>query len=186
METEVVHLATAEQLTRLCSGDVDLGVIDYAAPAAPVQVQPLYTGERVAAVLPVGHRLTAQPAVRPGDLTRDTLVCSPRTANPAFHDALEAALAVAGHQFRRRRETRGVDPEDVLLAVAQGQGVAVSPLSTLRRAGELGAVLTGRPLDPPVHLPDTMLAWRADPPGALADAICAARAVARELYEFSS
>jgi DNA-binding transcriptional LysR family regulator len=82
----------------------------------------------------------------------------------------------------RRRETRGSHPHDVLFAVAQGQGLALVSYSILRNAGELGAMLRGRLLDPPVHLPDTQLAWPADRPNALADA---AQQVAADLYAFS-
>jgi LysR substrate binding domain len=124
-----------------------------------------------------------RPAIRPGDLAGETLLSPPRTANPAFHDVLDRALSAAGHRVRRRRETRGSHPHDVLFAVAQGQGVALGPPSILRSAGELGAMLSSRLLDPPVHLPDTQLAWRADPPSALADA---AQEVAAKLYAFST
>jgi hypothetical protein len=182
VETEVLHLDTAEQVARLRAGDLDLGVIDYVEPAPPLLMQPLYAGERVAVLLPPGHLLVARPAIRPGDLAGETLLRPPRTANPAFHDVLDRALSAAGHRVCRRHET-GSHPHDVLFAVAQGQGAALGPPSILRSAGELGAMLSSRPLDPPVHMPDTQLAWRADPPSALADA---AREVAAELYAFSS
>ena len=178
----MLHLETAEQVARLCAGDLDLGVIDYAEPAASLRMQPLYAGERVAVVLPPGHPLVARPAIRPGDLAGETLLSPPRTASPAFHDALDRALSAAGHRVSGRRETGGSHPHDVLFAVAQGHGLAVGPPSILRTAGERGHV-ERRLLDPPVHLPDTQLAWRADPPSALADA---AREVAAELYAFSS
>jgi DNA-binding transcriptional LysR family regulator len=183
VEAEVLHLDTAEQVARLRAGDLDLGVIDYAEPAPPLRMQPLYAGERVAVVLSPGHPLVARPAIRPGDLEAQTLLSPPRTANPAFHDVLDRALSAARHRVSRRRETRGSDPHDLLFAVAQGQGLALGPPSILRNAGELGAMLSCRLLDPPVHLPDTQLAWRADRPSALADA---AREVAAELYAFSS
>jgi DNA-binding transcriptional LysR family regulator len=183
VETEVLHLDTAEQVARLRAGDLDFGVIDYAEPAPLLRMQPLYAGERVAVVLPPGHPLAARPAIRPGDLAGETLLSPPRTANPAFHDVLDRALSGAGHRVRRRRETRGSHPHDVLFGVAQGQGVALGPPSILRSAGELGAMLSSCLLDPPVHLPDTQLAWRADPPSALAEA---AQEVAAELYAFSS
>ena len=179
----MLHLETAEQVARLGAGDLDLGVIDYAEPASPLLMQPLYSGERVAVLLPPGHLLMARPAIRPGDLAGETLLSTARTANPAFHDVLDTALSAVGHRVSRRRETRGSHPRDVLFAVAQGHGVALGPPSMLRNAGELGAMLSSRLLDPPVHMPDTRLAWRADPPSALADA---AREVAAELYAFSS
>jgi DNA-binding transcriptional LysR family regulator len=183
LETEVLHLETAEQVARLRAGDLDLGVIDYAEPAPSLRMQPLYAGERVAVMLPRGHPLVAREAIWPGDLLGETLLSPPRTANPAFHDALDRALSAAGHRLPRRHETRGSHPHDVLFAVAQGQGAALGPPSILRNAGELGAMLSSRLLDPAVRMPDTQLAWRADPPGALADA---AREVAAELYAFSS
>jgi len=124
----------------------------------------------------------ARPAIRPGDLAGETLLSPPRTANPAFHDVLDRALSAAGHRVSGRRETNGSHPHDVLFAVAQGQGLALGPPSILHNVGELGALLSSRLLDPPVHMPDTQLAWRADSPSALADS---AREVAAELYAFS-
>jgi DNA-binding transcriptional LysR family regulator len=183
VETEVLHLDTAEQVARLRAGDLDLGVIDYAEPAPPLRMQPLYAGERVAVVLSPGHPLAARPAIRPGDLAGETLLSPSRTANPAFHDVLDRALSGAGHRVRGWRETRGSDPHDVLFGVAQGQGVALGPSSILRSAGELGAILSSCLLDPPVHLPDIQLAWRADLPSALADV---AQEVAAKLYAFST
>jgi DNA-binding transcriptional LysR family regulator len=183
VETEVLHLETAEQVARLGAGDLDLGIIDYTEPAAPFRMQPLYAGEPVAVVLPPGHPLVARPAILPGDLAGETLLIPLRAANPAFHDVLDRALSAAGHRVSRRRETRGSHPHDVLFAVAQGQGLALGPRSIVGNAGELGAMLSCPPLDPPVHLPDTQLAWRADPPSTLAEA---ARQVAAELYAFSS
>jgi DNA-binding transcriptional LysR family regulator len=183
VETEVLHLDTPDQMARLRAGDLDLGIIDYTKPQPHLRMEPLYAGERVAVVLLPGHRLAARRAIRPGDLAGETLLSPPRTAKPAFHDVLDRALAAAGHRVSRRRETRGSHPHDVLFAVAEGQGLALGPRSILRNAGELGAMLSCRLLDPPVHLPDTQLAWRTDPPSALADA---ARQVAAELYGFSS
>jgi DNA-binding transcriptional LysR family regulator len=183
VETEVLHLDTAEQAARLRAGDLDLGVIDYVELAPPLRVRPLYAGERVAVVLPPGHPLAARAAIRPGDLAGETLLSPPRRANPAFHDMLDRALSAAGHRVSRRCEIRGSNPQDVLFAVAQGRGLVLRPRSILRNAGELGAVLSCRLLDPPVQLPDTQLAWRDDLASALADA---AAEVADELYAFSS
>jgi hypothetical protein len=135
--------------------------------------------------MPVGHRLAVQPAVLAGDLGAEILLCPPRATNPAFHDALTASLAAAGHRAAGLHELGDADPRDVLLAVAEGRGIAVAGQSALQHVGHLATLLTERLLEPPVHLPQTMLAWAAAS-SAPEGAIAAARAVARELYAHSA
>jgi hypothetical protein len=58
------------------------------------------------------------------------------------HDALIARVRDAGHAFRRVRECGGGDPRDVLMAVANGNGVALAPAPLLDTAGEIATIVT--------------------------------------------
>jgi hypothetical protein len=91
----------------------------------------------------------------------------------------------AGIDFRAVREYGEHDPRDVLLAVAEGRGVTLAPLSTMKVDGELATVLERVALEPVLRMPDTLLAWRSDPRHGVARLIDAARAAARELHASS-
>ena len=155
VETEVLHLETAEQVARLCAGDLDLGVIDYAKQAASLRMQPLYAGERVAVVLPPGHPLVARQAIRPGDLAGETLLSPPRTASPSFHDALDRALSAAGHRVQRPARDRRFAPARRAVRRRPGPRPRCRAALDPAHCGRAGAMLSCRLLDPPVHLPDT-------------------------------
>jgi DNA-binding transcriptional LysR family regulator len=73
----------------------------------------------------------------------------------------------------------------VLLAVAEGRGITLAPLSTLEIDVEFSAVLERVALSPLLRMPDTLLAWRSDPPPAVTRVIDAARAAARVLHASS-
>jgi hypothetical protein len=60
---------------------------------------PIFPGERLAAIVPIGHRLAQRPAVRPGDLRQQDLLTVPRRIDPAVHEALIARVRDAGHCF---------------------------------------------------------------------------------------
>ena len=109
----------------------------------------------------IGHRLARCPAVRPGDLRQEDLLTVPRRIDPAVHDALIARVRDAGHELRRVREWGGGDPRDILMAVAQGTGVALAPAPLLDTVGELATLVTPCPTDPPVRMAAIVLAWRA-------------------------
>jgi DNA-binding transcriptional LysR family regulator len=103
---------------------------------------PIFPGEPVAAIVPIGHRLAQCPVVMPRDLRQEELLTAPRRIDPAVHDALIARVRDAGHEFRRVREWGGGDPRDVLMAVAQGNGVALAPAPLLDTVGELATIVT--------------------------------------------
>jgi DNA-binding transcriptional LysR family regulator len=77
---------------------------------------------------------------------------------------LTSRIARAGYRFAEIRERGGDDPRDLLFAVAEGRGIAIGPLSLRTAAGDVGRLVTTRQLDPPQTMPDTLVAWRTDPP----------------------
>jgi DNA-binding transcriptional LysR family regulator len=171
----VAHLRSADQLARLRCGELELGLIHGGDVGSGIATEPVFTGERIVAVLPIGHRLAARGAIDHSDFARDTLLLTPRDADPALHDRL---ASVHGDRFHAVRETLGTDVRDLLLAVGDGFGVGLCPASMLVSIGELNRVVTTTTVEPPSYLPDTLLAWSTDPRvGAsdrVIDAACAA------------
>jgi DNA-binding transcriptional LysR family regulator len=182
LQLEVMRLRSAAQLERLHAGDLDLGIVHGIPIDDAIAVEPLFRGEPLTAILPVGHPLAGRPVVGVEDLRGQVLVTFRRAADAALHDDLMATVRGAGIDFRAVREYGEHDPRDVLLAVAEGRGVTLAPLSTMRVDGELSGVLERVALEPLLRMPDTLLAWRHDPRDAVARVIDAARAAARELH----
>jgi DNA-binding transcriptional LysR family regulator len=185
LELQVMRLRSAAQLERLRAGDLDLGIV-YGSRIDPgIASEPLFRGEPLTAILPVGHPLAGRPVVGVEDLRGEVLLTFPRAADPALHDDLMETIRGAGIDFRDVREYGEHDPRDVLLAVAEGRGVTLAPLSTMHVDGELSTVVERVALEPLLRMPDTLLAWRSDPPDAVARVIDAARSAARELHASS-
>jgi DNA-binding transcriptional LysR family regulator len=182
VDVEVAHLGPAEQVRQVQAGHLDLGLTHLPHADPGIEVEPVFRGEELVAILPLGHRLDAAPAVGPSDLRGENLLLRPRSAHPALHDRLIELLEAAGYRFAEVRETVGTDLRDVLFAVAEARGVTVAPSSALHGGAELGTLVATRPLRPPVSFPDTVLIWRArEVPAELAEVFHVAREIAREL-----
>jgi hypothetical protein len=185
LELQVMRLRSAAQLERLRAGDLDLGIVHGSRIDHGIAVEPVFRGEPLTAILPVGHPLAERPVVGAEDLRGEVLLTFPRAADPALYDELIDTIRGAGIDFRAVREYGEHDPRDILLAVAEGRGVTLAPLSTMRVDGELSTALERVALEPLLRMPDTLLAWRRDPRDAVARVIAAARAAARELHASS-
>jgi DNA-binding transcriptional LysR family regulator len=163
LEIELRHLPSAAQVRALQSGELDLGLLYGTGDLAGIESVPIFPGERLAAIVPIGHRLAPCPVVMPRDLRQEVLLTVPRRIDPAVHDAVIARVRDAGHEFRRMREWGGGDPCDVLMAVAHRNGVALAPAPLLDTVGEIATIVTPCPTDPPVRMPAIVLSWRAPP-----------------------
>jgi DNA-binding transcriptional LysR family regulator len=180
LQADVAHLPGLEQVSRLRSDELDLGIFHYAQDHDEIATEPLFEGEPLAAFLPVDHRLTGNGALRPEDLSEEVLVTFPRDVNPALHEWLLGQLDERGYRFAGVREANGADPRDSMLAVLEGLGVLLAPPS-VAAAGQAGALVERRPLEPPVAMPGIVVAWRANPPAHLLEALDALRDAARSL-----
>ena len=183
-EAEITHLPTLDQVRRLQRGELDLGIFHHAGEPYDIETEPLFAGEPLAALLPTSHRLSAKPALGPTDLEEEVLATFPREVNPRLHDGLLSMIRDAGYRFRGVREVGGPNRRDQMAAAALGLGVAIGPFSTLENV-EAEPMVVHRPLDPPLLMPDTVLAWRANPPRELGAVLAAAREVARGLRQAS-
>jgi hypothetical protein len=91
------------------------------------------------------------------------------------------ALESAGFRFAHIHECNP-DPRDFFLAVAGGVGLTIGPGSFLEMAHFVSPELIALPLDPPVAYPDTIVAWRADPPRIVEPLLASIREAAAELF----
>lgn len=185
LRAEVIHLLGLEQVGRLRTGDLDLGVFAHAEDYEGLDWVRLFPGEYLNAFVPESHELASKPVLTPGDFWCETLLTYPRSVNPAFYDDFARLLDDSGYRFARRHETN-TDPRDVFLAVASGLGVALAPASFEAMSLVVASELVSVPLDPPLKYPDTIVAWRADPPRQLAQRLGAIREVASELFRSTS
>jgi DNA-binding transcriptional LysR family regulator len=181
LRIELQHLPSAAQVRALRSGELDLGLLYGTGELDGIEAVPIFPGEQLTAIVPIGHRLAQRPAVTPRDLREEELLTVARRVDPAVHDALIARVRESGHEFRRVRELGGGDWRDVLMAVAHCNGVALVPVPLLARVGELATIVTPCPTDPPVRMPAIVLAWRAPANAAVSRLLAVALAAAREL-----
>ena len=168
LEAHVTHLAASEQVERLRRGELDLGIFFFAEEYDDLELSPLFAGEHLAVYLPRDHSLAARKVLGPSDLADETLVTFPREANPALHDHLLTSWGAAGYRFSSVEEAGGLNARDLMVAVAERSGVAFWP--SLDEGGETSTIVMSRVLDPPLTMPDTVVAWATVPerlPGAL-------------------
>lgn len=180
LEVQVRHAFTVEQLRSLRRGELDIGIVPWPAPEEGLEFEPLFPGEPLVAFLAAGHPLTEKDVLGPDDLDSEVRISYPRELNPVLIDWIRAQMDRAGYRFRAVQELSGTDPRDWVMTVADGSGVALLPDGFEDLAGA-GAVVARRPLDPPVELPETVVAWRAGPPARLRAQIATVRELAGEL-----
>jgi DNA-binding transcriptional LysR family regulator len=172
LEAHVTHLAASEQVARLRRGDLDLGIFFHAEEYDDLEMSPVFAGEHLAVYLPREHHLAAREVLGPSDLAGETLVTFPRDANPALHDHLLTSFGAAGYRFRSVEEAGGLNARDLMVAVAERSGVAFWPV--IREGSETSTIVMARALDPPLTMPDTVIAWATVPerlPAALIESI---------------
>jgi hypothetical protein len=108
------------------------------------------------------------------------LVTGPRAANPALYDRFMDLVESAGYSFRSTHASDATNPRDLVLSVAAGSGVMLRPLS-FRTVDEADINVTRAALDPEPTMPETVIAWRSDPPHHLGRVLTIARQIAGEL-----
>jgi DNA-binding transcriptional LysR family regulator len=177
---QVTHVTSGEQVARLRSGELDVGIFNDDGGEEGLEEEPLFPGEGLVAYLAPDHPLTQHAVLGPAELAQEILVVFPQAASVAPHDRWLALLERAGYRFAGVRDAGGTDPRDLLLAVAGRLGVMLAPAS-LADVSDAGALVVRRALDPPVTLANTVVAWRADPPARLRETLAVVRDIAREL-----
>ena len=177
----VKHALAIDQVRGLRSDELDLGIFPDVLDDDRIESAPLFPGEALAVFVAQGHSLARKPALAPEDFADETLVTFPSALNPGLADWLLETLEGARYQFRERREVGGAHLRDQLLAVAAGQGVAFLPES-LKEIDETGELVVRRPLEQPLWMPNTIVAWHARLPSQLRPLIATVRDIAGRLY----
>ncbi|WP_053227893.1 LuxR family transcriptional regulator [Solirubrobacter soli] len=180
LEIEVMHGHSGEQLARLRGGHLDLGVVRVSHAEPGIGSELLSVGAPMMAFVRADLRLAGRGAITPGDVADAVLIMPSRLLGPATFDTWAARLADNGYRFRQVRGAVGTAPEDLIAAVAQGQGIGIA-MADFVPAASLGSKVVKLPLDPALPLPRTVLAWPADRAGELAHRIAVARGAARVL-----
>jgi DNA-binding transcriptional LysR family regulator len=182
---QVTHLDSDEQVSRLLSGTLDVGIFHDVGTLAGLEVQPLFAGEPLAAFLPKEHPLAKSRAIAPDDLRGEVLVMYPRDRNQPLYDRMLTILDEAGFGFAGIEEANGTNARDLILAAADGLGVGIGPVSLAAISGA-GTMVCSRPLEPPATMPDTVIAWREDPPRHLGAVLADVRDIARDIRDSAS
>ena len=175
--TQVNNLLALQQVPRLRSGQLDIGVFYGVEEYEGLVVESLFPGEPMVAYLPPSHELAEREALRPSDFADETAIMFTRSVNPALFDWIVDRLESAGFHFREVSDIGGLDARDMLLSVAAGHGVTFGPFS-LKDVGQLGDVVVRRPLEPPLTMPETVVALPVASPRRLGDVPERVRAVA--------
>jgi DNA-binding transcriptional LysR family regulator len=151
------ELPTGEQLDRLAAGTLDLGIVRLPVNDERVTVVPLVS-EAIIAVLPEGHRLSAESVVDVADLAGEPFIIVSRAQEPTSFDRCVSLCTRAG--FSPRVVQEGMQIRTIVELVAAGFGVSLAPesLAQLRRPG-----VVYRPVANPYGIRlETGLAWRSE------------------------
>jgi DNA-binding transcriptional LysR family regulator len=179
---EVTHLMTDQQVAGLASGNLDIAIFCEVAEHPGVTTTPLFPGGPLLGHVAADHPLAAKDVVTPQDVVGELLLMPPRSANPAFNDRILAIAEAGGFRFAGIRESGGATPRDIMVPIAGGAGVALEPAS-FAEVGQAGELVVQRPTDPQLDMPDTVAAWRDEPPHHLVPVIAVVQEVARDLYQ---
>jgi DNA-binding transcriptional LysR family regulator len=150
----------ARQPAALAAGEIDLGFSRSVPPKfqRALASQLLFT-EPLVAVLPRGHALAAEGALRLAQLAQEHFVLYSRAAAPELFDAI-VALCRKAKFAPHITDTPGVW-QSVLTLIEAGEGVAIVPscVQQLRATG-----ISFHPLRDRGCHSDVVLAWRRDEP----------------------
>jgi DNA-binding transcriptional LysR family regulator len=164
--TRISHMHSYEQLARLRARELDIGILVTPEDEAGLETEPLLDGDPVVAFVPADGPLASKKLLTPADLRDQDLVLFPRELAPALHDWLTATFKDGGYSFRSVQPSGGLEVQDMVAAVAQGLGISLGS-RPMADAGGVGTLVAARPIDPPMRLPDTVVAWRSEPPRTL-------------------
>jgi DNA-binding transcriptional LysR family regulator len=166
VNTRISHLHSQEQLARLRARELDIGILVAPVDEPALETEPLLAGDLVIAFVAADSPLALKERLTPADLRDQDLVLFPRELAPALHDWLLATFDAGGYRFRAVQPSGGLEVQDMVAAVAQGLGVSLAS-QPMVDAGGVGTLIAARPIDPPMRLPETVVAWRSDPPRTL-------------------
>jgi DNA-binding transcriptional LysR family regulator len=173
-------MSREELVSGLRRGELDLAILPSDGEDHEIESEPLSGDRALVALVSPEHPLASSDApLGPDALKSELLLLLPRAVDPMVHDRLRMAMEESGYRFRAIHEVAGTNAQDLLLAVAQNVGVALTP-DTYMELTE-SDIVVARPLDPQPALSPLVVAWPVNHRPWLEDVVRAARAVARDL-----
>jgi DNA-binding transcriptional LysR family regulator len=124
VELQLQELVTAEQMSALKEGTLDLGFLRDGEPDSAVTIEPLLS-ERFVAILPKQHPLAARTSLHAADLREEPFVFYARKMGPLAFDRMIACCEADGFRPRIVQDTPQW-PTAVRL-IAAGLGVSIAP-----------------------------------------------------------
>ncbi|CAM3518543.1 LysR substrate-binding domain-containing protein [Bordetella flabilis] len=140
VRVKLTEMNSAEQITELMQGGLDLGFVHTSRMPQELESR-LLVSEPFVCCLPARHRLSRRASVRASDLRDETFVLFGQGVSPDYHDRILSICAEAGFRPQVRHEARHWLA--VVSLVSQGLGVALVP-QALSHSALRGAVF--RPL----------------------------------------
>lgn len=153
LSVAVQEMDSAEAVTALETGDIDLGFVRLQGDWGDVRSIPL-AEDRLAVALPRAHRLAESTRIPLADLTDEEFVMFARRVSPVYYDSIIASCKDAGFLPRTPHEVRSVASQ--IAFVSCGQGVALVPSGFKRLAPENVVV---RPLKEAITIVTAAIAW---------------------------
>jgi len=156
VELVLQELNTAEQITSLHAGRVDVGFHYLDAQDSALASKTL-TQAPLMVVLPKKHALAGRKSLNIRELAQEPFIANTRSSEPVVRDAFISLCHSAGFSPRIAQEAGNV--QTVLGLVASGLGVCLLPdfIKSIRRPGVRYIPLSGSP--PTVKLG---VVWRSD------------------------
>ncbi len=144
LRLHVLQMDTPVQTAALRAGEIDIGVVRSAGPAAGIGLEDLFREPMVLA-LPHAHPLAQRRSLSAADLASEAFITWPRATSPLFHDQVHNYCRTAG--FQPTVVMEGNDIETQLGLVSEGIGISPQPASfaNLRRAGVVFRGLASAP-----------------------------------------
>ncbi|WP_133740692.1 LysR family transcriptional regulator [Actinorugispora endophytica] len=130
LRVELDELTSAEQVRRLASAGLDVGLVYHPADADGLRFGPV-ARTPLGVVLARASPLARRRVVALSDLDGHDLVSFPRAAAPAWHDHVLGTCRAHGYAPGRVRDAGNL--EFLLGLVLAGQGVAFAPEAAARR-----------------------------------------------------
>jgi DNA-binding transcriptional LysR family regulator len=124
VELRLQELVTAEQISALKAGNLDLAFLRDGDPDNAIEIRPILR-ERYVAILPKHHKLAEKASLRPADLQREPFVFYSRTMGPLAFDRMMACCEADGFRPKIVQDT----PQwpTALRLIAAGLGVSIAP-----------------------------------------------------------
>ncbi|MDF5756378.1 LysR substrate-binding domain-containing protein [Spongiactinospora sp. TRM90649] len=150
-------MTTADQVTALCDGRLDIGFC-WNAETGPDLDSLLVTRESLVVALAAGHPLAAETAIDPARLSELPLIVVERDINPWLHDHVVGQLRTRGATVRIHREISSLDRLLPLVLADAAIGITIGGAALAR----ILAGIVYRPFTEPSPHADHRILWRRD------------------------